>query len=71
MDESEKDLLIETVFKTLDDREKFVISYAYGLFGNPTITEKEIATLMSVSQTVVSRLKKRALRKMKDVLINL
>ncbi len=48
----------------LNDREKEIITYRYGLYDTDEITQKEIAKKMGISRSYVSRIEKRALTKM-------
>ena len=48
----------------LNDREKEIITYRYGLYDTDEITQKEIAKRMGISRSYVSRIEKRALTKM-------
>ena len=57
---------LEMSFSVLTDREKFVISYSFGLYGNPILKQREIAFLLKTTQPDISQIKKRALRKMKS-----
>lgn len=50
-------------FKVLDQREKIVLMYRYGLNNNAELTQKEIANLLGISRSYVSRIEKRALMK--------
>ena len=47
----------------LNDREKEIIIYRYGLYDNDEITQKEIAKKLNISRSYVSRIEKRALSK--------
>ncbi len=47
----------------LNDREKEIITYRYGLYDTDEITQKEIAKRMGISRSYVSRIEKRALTK--------
>lgn len=55
---------LKNYFKTLNKREKDIITKRYGLDGNEKITQKEIAKEMNISRSYVSRIEKRALTKM-------
>jgi len=57
-------------FNVLTNREKFVINYSFGLYGNPRLKQREIAFLLKRSQPDISQIKKRALRKMKSLMTN-
>lgn len=57
--------LYEAVEKRLTKREREVIILRYGLYGNEEITQREIAEKMNISRSYVSRIEKRALKKMR------
>lgn len=50
---------------TLDDREKQIIDMRYGLNGQREMTQKEIAKLLNISRSYVSRIEKAALEKLR------
>jgi len=50
-------------FNVLDEREKIVLVYRYGLNYNDELTQKEIADMLGISRSYVSRIEKRALLK--------
>ncbi|MDY3250118.1 MAG: RNA polymerase sporulation sigma factor SigK [Candidatus Choladocola sp.] len=54
--------------KVLDARELQVISERYGLYGKKEKTQREIASDLGISRSYVSRLEKRALEKLREVL---
>ena len=68
MNELQKSSDLEMSFNALTDKEKFVISYSFGLYGNPRLKQREIAFLLERSQPDISQIKKRALRKMKSLM---
>ena len=49
----------------LDDREMEIIKYRYGLFGNKELTQREVAKLLGISRSYVSRIEKAALIKLR------
>ena len=51
-------------FELLNQREKLVIKYFFGLDGGPPLTQKAIASLMECSPQWVSEIKKSALKKL-------
>lgn len=51
--------------ETLSDREKEVIVYRYGLFGNDILTQRELAHRLGISRSYISRIEKRALEKLR------
>lgn len=50
-------------FEVLDDREILVLNYRFGLNKKKELTQKEIAQLLNISRSYVSRIEKRALMK--------
>ncbi len=57
---------IEELMKYLDilnEREKEILIYRYGLFNKDEITQKEISKKLGISRSYVSRIEKRALTK--------
>lgn len=54
------------VLRCLDEREKEIIALRYGLTGNRELTQREIADRLSISRSYVSRIEKRALRKLRE-----
>lgn len=51
-------------FNVLNDREKEIIIKRYGLFCSKEYTQKDIAKLLNISRSYVSRIEKRALLKL-------
>ena len=68
MNELQKNSDLEMSFNVLTDKEKFVISYSFGLYGNPRLKQREIAFLLKRSQPDISQIRRRALRKMKSLM---
>lgn len=50
---------------TLDEREKQIIDMRYGLNGKSEMTQKQIAKLLNISRSYVSRIEKAALEKLR------
>ena len=55
--------LVETV---LTEREKQIIIMRYGLYGTRSATQREIASMLGISRSYVSRIEKSALSKLAD-----
>lgn len=53
----------------LDKREQQVLTLRYGLFGLPEMTQRDIASIMNISRSYVSRIEKKALLKLRSALI--
>ena len=62
--ETDKKLLYDAV-KKLSPREKTIVSMRFGLTGGKERTQKEVADELGISQSYISRLEKRIMRKMK------
>jgi RNA polymerase sporulation-specific sigma factor len=54
---------MQDYFSVLDEREREVIVYRYGLNNNKEMTQREIAQKLNISRSYVSRIEKRALMK--------
>ena len=52
----------------LDSRERQIITLRYGLRGQLPLTQREVAKLLHISRSYVSRLEKKALEKLKGSL---
>ena len=61
--EDANNIIIKKYLDVLNDREKEIIIYRYGLYDNDEITQKEIAKKLNISRSYVSRIEKRALTK--------
>ena len=62
--EAEKKLLHEAVEK-LDEREKLIMEMRFGLNGRQEKTQKEVADIIGISQSYISRLEKRIIKQLK------
>ena len=67
-DDVDRQLLREALAR-LPGREQQIISLRYGLTGRRALTQKEVADLLGISQSYISRLEKRIIKRMKkDIL---
>ncbi len=67
--ELEKKTEVEFLYKSmekLNSKEKMILSLRYGLNGEEEKTQKEIADMLGISQSYISRLEKKVLIKLKD-----
>ena len=61
--------LLHEALDRLPEREKHIITLRFGMNGNEELTQKEVADLLGISQSYISRLEKRImLRLRKDIL---
>ena len=65
-EEVEKKLLYEEIEK-LNDRDKKIMILRYGLYGNKEMTQKNVAKLLGISQSYISRIEKKVIRKLKQL----
>lgn len=56
------------VQECLEEREKMIITMRYGLDNKPPRTQREIAAESGISRSYVSRIEKKALKKLKDAM---
>ena len=63
----EKEMLYNAI-RTLNPREKNIVELRYGLGRQKEHTQKEVADLMGISQSYISRLEKRIIEKLKSEL---
>ena len=61
----EKEMLYNAI-RTLNPREKSIVSLRYGLGAEKEHTQKEVADMMGISQSYISRLEKRIIEKLKN-----
>ena len=66
-EELDRSLLYQEVSK-LEGRDKEIIEYRYGLNGKKELTQKEVAVLMGISQSYISRIEKKVIRKLRTII---
>lgn len=60
--------MLHTAIQTLNPREKYIVGLRYGLGEDKEHTQKEVADLMGISQSYISRLEKRIIGKLREEL---
>ena len=65
----EKQEKLISALTTLKDREKEILELRFGLNGEEEFTQKEVADLLGISQSYISRLEKKILKKLKNKLL--
>ena len=63
--EYEKNLLYSEISK-LKGRDKQIMVLRYGLFNNKEMTQKDVANLLGISQSYISRIEKKVIRKLQN-----
>lgn len=62
--EVEKKLLYEEISK-LNKRDKEIMVLRYGLYDNEELTQKDVASLLGISQSYISRIEKKVIKRLK------
>lgn len=65
-EETEKYLLYQEINK-LSGRDKQIMILRYGLYNNEEMTQKEVADLLNISQSYISRIEKKVIRRLKNI----
>ena len=66
-DELDRYLMYREVSK-LEGRDKEIIEYRYGLNGKKELTQKEVANLMGISQSYISRIEKKVIKRLQNII---
>ncbi|MGI5858168.1 MAG: RNA polymerase sporulation sigma factor SigE [Tepidanaerobacteraceae bacterium] len=69
-DEVDKELL-DTAMKRLSQRERCIIKLRFGLNGGIEKTQKEVADLLGISQSYISRLEKKIIKRLKKEMVRM
>ena len=64
--ETERNLVMEEINK-LGKRDKEIIMLRYGLMGHKEMTQKDVAELLGISQSYISRIEKKVIRRLKNL----
>ena len=60
--------MLHSAIQTLNAREKYIVGLRYGLGEDKEHTQKEVADMMGISQSYISRLEKRIIGKLREEL---
>lgn len=71
LDASIEKQMLHTAIRTLNSREKYIVGLRYGLGEDKEHTQKEVADLMGISQSYISRLEKRIMGKLREELAHM
>jgi RNA polymerase sporulation-specific sigma factor len=67
--ENDKKLLHKEIDK-LNGRDKQIMILRYGLFGYDEMTQKDVANMLSISQSYISRIEKKVIKRLKNIVKN-
>ncbi len=65
-EEAERKLMINEVMR-LNPRDRDIIILRYGLLGKEEMTQKEVADLLGISQSYISRIEKKVIKRLKTI----
>ena len=65
-DELNKSLMMDEINK-LSNRDKEIIILRYGLYNNKELTQKEVAEKLGISQSYISRIEKKVIKRLKSI----
>jgi len=65
IEEEEKRKIMNEAIETLSAREKEILTLRYGLENGEEMTQKDVADFLGISQSYISRLEKRIIKKLK------
>lgn len=65
-EEAEKNLVMDEISR-LPKRDREIIVLRYGLDGKKELTQKEVAEILGISQSYISRIEKKVIRKLKTL----
>lgn len=65
--EQEKKLLIKEI-NDLNERDRKIMIMRYGLFNTKEVTQKDVAELLGISQSYISRIEKKVINRLKEVI---
>ena len=68
-DEIDKSMMLEEIEK-LNLRDKEIIELRYGLNGKKEMTQIDVATLLGISQSYISRIEKKVIKRLKSIIRN-
>ena len=65
LDEEVEKKLLYSEIKNLKERDKKIMIMRYGLYGTHEYTQKEVASIMNISQSYISRIEKKIINRLK------
>lgn len=67
--QNDKGLLYQEIDK-LNDRDKKIMTLRYGLHNHKEMTQKDVANMLGISQSYISRIEKKVIRRLKAIVKN-
>ena len=69
MEEDVEQQLLREALSRMPERDRYIVCLRFGLGGRPEKTQKEVADLMGISQSYISRLEKRIMQRLRRDLL--
>ena len=66
-EETDKKLMLDEVMR-LNPRDRDIIILRYGLMGHNELTQKEVEELLGISQSYISRIEKKVIKRLKNII---
>ena len=66
----ERNALLRQALENLPEREQTIVRKRFGLGGRPEKTQKEVADLLGISQSYISRLEKKIMKRLKKEIVS-
>ncbi len=66
-EKNDKKVMLEEIEK-LNKRDKEIMTLRYGLMGNEEKTQKEVADILGISQSYISRIEKKVIKRIRNVI---
>lgn len=67
IEESDDKKLLRREINKLNERDKQIMTFRYGLFNHKEMTQKDVAHKLGISQSYISRIEKKVIRKLKGI----
>ena len=67
LDEEVNKILLNQELEKLSDRDRQIMILRYGLMGHEEMTQKEVAEFLGISQSYISRIEKKVIKRLKNV----
>ena len=68
IEENDDKKLLKEEIKKLNKRDKEIIKKRYGLYGEKELTQKELADKLTISRSYISRIEKKVIKKLQELL---
>ena len=69
LENAEEKKIVEDAVRMLSDREREIVELRFGLGGKKELTQKETAKALGISQSYISRLEKKIIKRLKKEIV--